>query len=260
MNTNYKISYEVLLDMISSFQWVPGNSCLRLAVGQSVDHAVLKILNQLAGEIAGATADRSVGNTRIILEVFSRRPDLLYAGTCLEVIAEANRIVDYIGADSDLLGFGNLYVAAFALTIRTRVPRRWNDFCRHIDKPSWQVETQTDTAGEASLLGTRPVAAMGTGDVLGEERDDLRENGLQPTPLEEGPAPVRRGGLVGAFDDAAFNERADKLLNRHHEEDHAASHTVITGPESMPTKCSPFHTVIQEKQSAVRSGIKCGKR
>lgn len=272
MGINHKVSYDVLLDMISSFQWVPGNSCLRLAVGQSVDHAVLRTLNQLAGEIAYATASRSVGNTQIIMEVFSRRPDLLYAGTCGEVIAGANQIVEFVGVGPDLIGVGNLYCTAFALTIRKKVPRRWNDFCEHIDKPSWQMETQADTASDASFLGGPPVATMGADDVLGEGLDEIREDGLQPTPPEdgmaantsddkgEGPAPVRRGGLAAAFDDVVFNERADRLLNRHQEEDHAASHTVISVPESMPTKCSPFHSVIQEKQSAVRTGHKGGKK
>jgi len=63
---------------------------------------------------------------------------------------------------------------------------------------------------------------------------------------------ARNSGLAGAFDNAAFKERADDLLNHHAEEDLAADRTVISVPESLPTGCSPYHSLIQEKYSAIR--------
>ena len=274
MDNIYMISYEIILDMISSFQWVPESGSLRLVVGQSVDHAVLKSLNQLAREIACATAGRNTENAQIILEVFSRRPDLLYAGTCGEVIAGANRIVEFVGVGPDLIGVGNLYLTAFALTIRAKVPRRWNDFCHHVDKPDWRVAIQGNSDGVSSSLGTQSAApsAAVTGYDLAEEIDELPEEDFPPNVSGEcaatkasvekvdEPSQPKRSGLSAAFDNADFNEKADTLLNHYREEDTKARHSVISEPASLPTGCSPYHDLIQGKSSAVRSGIKGGKR
>jgi hypothetical protein len=86
---------------------------------------------------------------------------------------------------------------------------------------------------------------------------DAAMTGQQVTPsAHEAPRRI----LVNAFDDASFKEKADKLLNRHHEEDIAAKDSVISTPGSTPTRCSVFHNVIQKKIAALRAGYKGGKR
>jgi hypothetical protein len=272
---NYNLpNYEVMLDMISAFQWNLDQSCIRLAVDHSLEHPVLKAVNKLAGEIFRATTGRHVGNAQVIQEVLSRRPDLLYTGNSDEVCLMADQIVELVGVGCELIGVGNLCVAAFALTMRPRVPRRWNDFCHHVDKPLWQVDIQRNSDGVSSSLGTPPAAPSpaGTGYTMEGDAEELSEEDFRPNTTGEcvatkdgvervyEPIPIRRGGLAGAFDDAAFNKKADRLLNRHQEEDIAAHHSVISEPESVPTKCSTFHNVIQEKFSAVRSCLKGGKR
>jgi hypothetical protein len=69
-----------------------------------------------------------------------------------------------------------------------------------------------------------------------------------------------RRGLAQALDDEAFKEKVDKLLSRHQEEDITAGREVISGPEPVPTRCSAFHKVIQEKYWPMRGGLKGGKR
>lgn len=266
MDTENQIKYEVLLDMISCFQWMPDQCCLRLAVDHSLEHPVLRALNKLAGEIAHATTGRHLGNAQAIQEVLSRRPDLLYAGSSDEVISEVDQIVEMVGVGPDLIGFGNLYTMAFALTMRPKGPLRWNDFCHHVDRPSWQVAIQTNNAGPSSTLGTPPAApsAAVTGYALEEDTEALPEEDFQPDTSGEYVATKvcvkdadesrqpKRGGLSGAFDNAEFKEKADKLLNRHREEDIAALHSVISEPASLPTGCSQHHELIREKYSTVR--------
>ena len=274
MKIENQMDYEVLLDMITAFQWMPDQGCIRLAADHDLAHPVLKALNKLAGEIAHATAGRHVGNAQVIQGVLSRRPDLLYAGGSVEVCMEADQIVEMVGVGPDLIGFGNLYVTAFALTIRAKVPRRWNDFCHHVDKPDWRVAIQGNSDGVSSSLGTPPAApsAAVTGYGLEEEIDELPEEDF---PLNvsgecattkvgvekvDEPSQPKRSGLSAAFDNPDFNEKVDTLLNHYRKEDTAAQHSVISEPASLPTGCSPYHDLIQGKSSAVRSGIKGGKR
>ncbi len=261
---------EVLFDMISAFQWLPARNSLRLAESNGIDHPILQAITETAREVFNVT-NENAGND-IESQVSRRRRERLHGVDSTDLGSLVNWITQRIGIEPRKIGFSNLYATALALAIRARTPSRWNDFCAKIGKVKWQIEVADGTHFSGRLLATSCVDVNGCGEVDevinhpsgGDARPGSGdEHGGQKRCTEkvERPEPSRRRGLVAAFEDETFNAKAEQLLNRHHQEDVAAAHTVIAGPEPAPMqKCSPFHNVIQEKIAALRSGHKGGKR
>ena len=147
----------------------------------------------------------------------------------------------------------------YALRVRTTSPSAWNSFCRDVNKVDWMTSEQPSSSSSSAPLSVGGVAGNGYEKVLlggsgcedggthGWSKLDATQVGQQEA-MPSAPEGPRRG-LARAFDDEAFNEKAEKLLNPHQEEDIAAGREVISGPEPVPTRCSAFHKVIQEKKS-----------
>lgn len=172
------------------------------------------------------------------------------------VISEAERVIDFIGVGVGLIGVSNLCSVAFGLAIRNASPKLWNEFCFDVDKPDWITDILKQTSRFSRSLGSpdhgKPIGLSPL------RRDDAQETSDDQLPSVEDEEYLedhirqRHAGLATAFDDKEFNEKAEKLLNGSHNEDVEAARTVITGDDSVPTRCSRFNTMIQERYLGAR--------
>jgi hypothetical protein len=269
-NEQHLPNYDVALEMISAFQWLPEEQALRLFSDKPVHTLVGDSLHSLAEEINLLHPASSMMNIQIAIGTFLRQQKLVCACGLHEIVDESARVVEFVGTTPEVIGLTNLHLAAYALRVRTISPSAWNSFCCDIDKMDWMTSEQPSSSTSSAPLSVGGVAGDGYEKVLlggsgcadggahGWSKLDATQVGQQEVPPSAPESPRR--GLARAFDDEAFNEKAERLLNPHQEEDIAAGREVISGPESMPTRCSAFHKVIQEKIATLRTGYKGGKR
>ncbi len=256
------LDYDSCLDMVSSFQWINDEECIRLAAGQLIDDPILESLNQFTQGIYRLQKRSAEDYTSLILKVLFNQPELICAKLAKEVVAEAAQVIDFIGVGPRLIGTPNLAAVAYALVIRRQTPSRWNRFCDAVDKVEWQAVPVKQSSGVSRSVGTpnpnnsadaiyrRPVDTPEAGDT--EELEPTEGVGIQGMERQEQPEQPRQSGMATAFDNADFRKQADKLLDTDRNEDLEAERIVITGPDSVPTKCSRYHRVIQGKYSSAR--------
>jgi hypothetical protein len=269
-NEQHLPNYDVALEMISAFQWLPEEQAIRLFIDKPVNTLVGDSLHSLAEEINQLHPASSLMNMQVAIGTFLRQQTLVYACGLREIVDEAARLVEFVGTTPEVIGLTNLHLAAYVLRVRTTSPSAWNSFCRDIDKMDWMTSEEPSSSSSSAPLSVGGVAADGYEKVMlggsgcaddgadGWSKLDATQVGQQDA-MPSVPESPRRG-LARAFDNEAFNEKAERLLNPHQEEDIAAGREVISGPEPMPTRCSAFHKVIQEKITTLRTGYKGGKR
>ncbi len=265
---NYDIpNYEVMLDMVSGFQWLPDVGDLRIFAGQPTQNPVADSLHRVAEELSRLPPKSGLMDMRVVMGKILLQQNLVRAYSLREIFDETARVGEFIGTTPDLIGLANLHVTAYALRVRAAAAEAWNSFCADVDRMEWR--TSTNGASSSSML-ISVGGSVAEGAEVKVVREDERDECASPERPEsvagktgDTTRPVQdrsRRGLARAFDDEDFNDRAGKLLDRYREEDVAAAHTVVSISESAPTRCSPFHTVIQEKLAALRTGYKGGKR
>jgi hypothetical protein len=262
--------YDVVLEMISEFQWLHDQQSIRLFSDNPAHTLLGDSLHSLAEEINQLHPASSMMNMQIAIGTFLLQQKLFYACGLREIVDEAARLVEFVGTTPEVIGLTNLHLAAYALRVRTTSPSAWNSFCNDVGKVDWMTSEQPSSSTSSAPLSVGGVAGDGYEKVLlggsgyadggahGWSKLDATLVGQQEVTPSAPESPHR--GLARAFDDEAFNEKAERLLNPYQEEDIAAGREVISGPESVPTRCSAFHKVIQEKISALRTGYKGGKR
>jgi hypothetical protein len=245
--------------MVSSFQWIKDQECIRLAADQLIDDPVLESLNQFTQYIYCLHKRSAEDYTSLILKVLFNNPELTCAKLGKEVVAEAALVIDFVGVVPRLIGTPNLAAVAYALVIRRQMPTKWNHFCEAVDRIEWQAVQVQQSGGVSRSVGTpstrnsadaiyrRPVDTLEAGDT--EEHEVI--GGQVADPGEQQGQP-QLSGLVTAFNNADFRKQAVELLDTDRNEDLEAERTVITGADSIPTKCSRYHRVIQEKYSSAR--------
>jgi hypothetical protein len=266
---NDQLEYDQILDMISSFQWLPDIACIRLAVDKDSEDQVSKSLNKFAYEMERQkhTKNLSGDHTKLILETLSHHSGLINARNSKEILAEAEQIVKTIGVGPSLIGVSNLYTTAYALTVRSVTPSRWNHFCDNVEKFKWQAAFVRNDTGTAISVGMQPKATMSSVRTDSHDSDhDIPTHHNATADLRTQHAEIGyqfphnpKGGLASAFDNPEFKKKVDKLLSNEKEENIEAQHSVISGPESVPTRCSPFHQLLQEKYASTSSN-KSGKK
>ena len=259
--------YDAVLAMISDFQWLSEAGALRLFVEQPARNSVADSLHRVAEDLSLLPPKSTLMDMRVAMGKVLLQQGLVHTCGLREIVDETARVEEFIGTTPDLIGIANLQVTAYALRVRAAAAEVWNSFCVEVDRMEWR--TSTNGGGSSSMsISVGGGVAEDAGAKVG--REDGRDDNASPERQESGAGkaddptrPVQdrpRRGLARAFDNDEFNEKADRLLNRHSQEDIAAAHTVVSAPVSAPTRCSPFHTVIQEKIAALRTGHKGGKR
>lgn len=259
--------YDAVLAMISDFQWLSEAGALRLFVEQPARNPVADSLHRVAEDLSLLPPKSTLMDMRVAMGKVLLQQGLVHTCGLREIVDETARVEQFIGTTPNLIGLANLHVTAYALRVRVADAQAWNSFCIEVDRMEWRTSTNGGSTSSMSI-------SLGGGVAEGAEakvvREDERVDDTSPERQESGekkpvdkthPAQDRpRRGLARAFDNDEFNEKADRLLNRHSQEDITAAHTVVSAPVSAPTRCSPFHTVIQEKIAALRTGHKGGKR
>ena len=246
MSENQMPSYDALLEMISAFQWLPEEQALRLFSDKPVHTLVGDSLHSLAEEINQLHPASSLMNMQIAIGTFLRQRKLVCACCLREIVEEAARVGEFVGTTPEVVGLTNLHLTAYALRVRTSSASAWNSFCRDIDKVEWMASEEPSSSSSSAPLSVGGVAGDGYEKVLlggsgcadggahGWSKLDATQVGQQEATPSAPESPRR--GLARAFDDEAFNEKVDKMLNPHQEEDIVAGREVVSGPEPVPTR------------------------
>ena len=264
---NYDIpNYEVMLDMVSGFQWLPDVGDLRIFAGQPTQNPVADSLHRVAEELNRLPPTSTIMDMRVTMGKILLQQNLVRTCGLREIVDATACIEEFIGTTPDLIGHANLHLTAYALRVRVAASEEWNSFCVDVDRLEWRVSGESSGSSSMSIsvgggVAEDAEAKVGREDGQDNASPERPESGAGKTGDTTRPAQDRpRRGLARVFDDEDFNEKAGKLLDRYREEDVAAAHTVVSTPESTPTRCSVFHKVVQDKLAALRSGHKGGKR
>lgn len=257
MTTLNGLSYETVLDMVSSFQWLPESLRLRISTEIDTDNPVMESLFKFTAEICKLNENNTEDFTSLIPKAVYEADSLISGKYSRMVVTTAQQVVEFIGVGPYLIGVVNLYSVAYALAIRKYLPDLWNSFCYKVDKPDWITDTKKQNSSVSrSAVSPNAIPSNNLAQLTPEDDADTLDNAMDAIdPEDRSNDPqvrARHAGLATAFDDKEFNRHAEKLLKGQHDEDTEAQRTVITGSESTPTRCSKHHQVIQEKYNAAR--------
>ncbi|SHO52969.1 hypothetical protein [Desulfopila aestuarii] len=256
------LEYDQLLDMVSGFQWLKETDVIRLSARLAIDDPILEALELFTREIVLLHQRSSEDYATLILKVMTNHPALPGARLGREVAAVAAQVIDTIGVGQQLIGMQNLATVAYALVIRNHIPSSWNQFCTVVDKVEWQATvTQGPSSGVQRSVGiparrnTSKAAARRVTDGQDRQVSDGRDSGEGDDDHEvlEDHIRQRHPGLASAFDDAEFNEMAEKLLGGGHDPE-TEPPTTTPSAGGPPKRCSGHHQVIQDRYSPARYG------
>ncbi len=232
--------YERLVEMISAFQWLPEQQCIRLAGDREAGEPIQECINSFAAEMERLSHQRrlSANYIHLFLVLLTQQYEAVQKIDGDSVVSEVNRIIEMIGVNLELIGTGNAYTTAFGLLIRSRTPVLWNRYCDFIEKREWRAPLTQHS-------GTVPVEAVTgnirTGGVNGEptaNNDTIKVPVHSQTVVNYIEPPIVTGMAAQAFANEAFAAAADKILygTEPEECDEEPPQVVFTQPESDTSK------------------------
>lgn len=204
------LTYENILEMISCFQWIPDDACLRLTFDGDTRDSVMDSITIITSEISKVHEKSSENYSSVIPKTMFNSQGILLSKQSSEVITMAQQVIEFIEVDAELIGIVNLCSVAYALVLRELAADRWNRFCYDVDKPDWITDTKKQHSKFSRSVG--PSVATSSSNVAqhipdnGHDDPDGNTDELSPEVRQ------RHSGLAAAFDDRGFNQHVDEML------------------------------------------------
>lgn len=207
--------YERLVEMISAFQWLPEQQCVRLAQDREAGEPIQECINSFAAEMEKLSLQKRLSSNYIhlFLVLLSQQYEAVQKIDGDSVVSEVNRIVEMIGVNLELIGTGNAYTTAFGLLLRSRVPLQWNKFCDFIEKREWRALLTHHSSTVSTEAATNNIRAGG-GDGEPSANTETTTVSVHSRPMgNHNELPPVTGMAAQAFANEAFAAAADKILN-----------------------------------------------
>ncbi len=206
--------YERLVEMISAFQWLPEQQCVRLARDRDAGEPIQECINSFAAEMGRLSIQRRLSSNYIHLFIvlLSQQYEVVQKIDGDSVVSEVNRIVEMIGVDLLLIGTGNAYTTAFGLLIRSRTPLQWNRYCDFIEKREWRAPLTQHSSTVSTEAATGNIHAGGGNGEPNANDETIKVPVHSQTVFNHNEPPVVTGMAAQAFANEAFAAAADKIL------------------------------------------------
>ena len=206
--------YERLVEMISAFQWLPEQQCIRLARDREAGEPIQECINSFAAEMGRLSLQRrlSANYIHLFLVLLSQQYEAVQKIDGDSVVSEVNRIVEMIGVNLELIGTGNAYTTAFGLLLRSRVPLQWNRFCDFIEKREWRAPLTQHSGTVSTEAVTGNIHAGGVNGEPSANTEAIKVPVHSQTMVNHNEPQIVTGMAAQAFANEAFAAAADKIL------------------------------------------------
>ena len=208
------LDYELLLTMISAFQWLPEHQCVRLAQDREAGEPIHECINYFAAEVERLSLQRrlSANYIHLFLVLLTQQYEAVQKIDGDSVVSEVNWIVELIGVNLELIGTGNAYTTAFGLLLRSRVPLQWNRFCDFIEKREWRAPLTQHSGTVYTEATTGNIHAGGGNGEPSANTEAIKVPVHSQTMVNHNEPQIVTGMAAQAFANEAFAAAADKIL------------------------------------------------